>query len=99
MATRPPAPFGRDHNQAQLPIIAMTAHAMQTEIQRCLDVGMNDCVTKPIDPEKLKSVLMRWIKTQFDSPQSEICTDALIQSQYGVLPYLKQFPASMCRRP
>jgi signal transduction histidine kinase/DNA-binding response OmpR family regulator/HAMP domain-containing protein len=43
-----------------LPIIAMTAHALVEERQRCLDAGMNDHVTKPIDPDALFAVLQRW---------------------------------------
>jgi two-component system sensor histidine kinase/response regulator len=61
-----------DRNGDWLPIIAMTAHAMKTEIQRCLDAGMNDYVTKPVDPDKLKLVLMRWIKTDSQSTASKI---------------------------
>jgi two-component system, sensor histidine kinase and response regulator len=53
-------------DKRRLPIIAMTAHALQTDIQRCLDNGMNDYVAKPVDPEKLKIVLLRWIKTKAD---------------------------------
>jgi PAS domain S-box-containing protein len=45
-----------------LPIIAMTAHALVDERQRCLDVGMNDHVSKPIDPDALFTTLMRWTK-------------------------------------
>ena len=45
-----------------LPIIAMTAHAFVEERQRCLDAGMNDHVSKPIDPEALFSTLLRWAK-------------------------------------
>jgi two-component system, sensor histidine kinase and response regulator len=45
-----------------LPVIAMTAHALRTEVDKCLAAGMNDYVTKPIDPEKLKEALCRWIK-------------------------------------
>jgi len=37
----------------QLPIIAMTAHAMAEERQRCLDAGMNGHVAKPINPDEL----------------------------------------------
>ena len=46
----------------QLPIIAMTAHALVEERQRCLDAGMNDHVSKPIDPDRLLSTLLRWAK-------------------------------------
>ena len=43
-----------------LPIIAMTAHALVEERQRCLDAGMNDHVSKPIDPDALFATLLRW---------------------------------------
>jgi signal transduction histidine kinase/DNA-binding response OmpR family regulator/HPt (histidine-containing phosphotransfer) domain-containing protein/CHASE3 domain sensor protein len=45
-----------------LPIIAMTAHALVEERQRCLDAGMNDHVTKPIDPDAVFSAVRRWTK-------------------------------------
>ena len=46
------------HNE--LPIIAMTAHAMEAEKQKCLDAGMQDHVAKPIDPEHLFATLSKW---------------------------------------
>jgi signal transduction histidine kinase/CheY-like chemotaxis protein len=46
----------------ELPIIAMTAHAGEEDRKRCLSVGMNDHVTKPVDPAVLYEVLDRWIK-------------------------------------
>jgi CheY-like chemotaxis protein len=46
----------------ELPIIAMTAHALVEERQRCLDAGMSDHVSKPIDPDHLLSTLIRWAK-------------------------------------
>jgi len=46
----------------QLPVIAITAHAFATEQQRCLEVGMNDHVSKPVDPEQLIRTLNRWLK-------------------------------------
>jgi CheY-like chemotaxis protein len=52
----------RNHVDAtQLPIIAMTAHAMETERQLCLEAGMNDHLTKPVDPKALTKALGRWI--------------------------------------
>jgi signal transduction histidine kinase/CheY-like chemotaxis protein len=53
-----------------LPIIAMTAHALLEERQRCLDAGMNDHVSKPIDPDALFSTLLRWVKPK-SKPASE----------------------------
>ena len=52
----------RDARLQKFPIIAMTAHALVEERQRCLDAGMNDHVSKPIDPDNLFSTLMRWAK-------------------------------------
>jgi two-component system sensor histidine kinase/response regulator len=43
-----------------LPIVAMTAHAMIEERKRCLDAGMNDHLAKPIDPTTMFSTLKRW---------------------------------------
>ena len=45
----------------KLPILAMTANAADTDYQKSLDVGMNDHLTKPIDPEKLRIALEKWI--------------------------------------
>jgi two-component system sensor histidine kinase/response regulator len=45
-----------------LPIIAMTANAMQSDRQRCMDSGMNDFVTKPIDPETLAGTVRTWVE-------------------------------------
>jgi signal transduction histidine kinase/CheY-like chemotaxis protein len=51
-----------DSRLRKFPIIAMTAHALVEERQRCLDAGMNDHVSKPIDPDNLFATLLRWAK-------------------------------------
>ena len=44
-----------------LPIIAMTAHAMEHERRRCLAAGMNDHLSKPVEPEVLYATLRKWV--------------------------------------
>ena len=52
----------QDRRFKDLPIIAMTAHALATEWDRCLASGMNDHVTKPIDPIALIEVVRHWVR-------------------------------------
>jgi len=58
-----------DPRLQNLPIIAMTAHALVEEQQRCIDAGMNDHVSKPIDPEALFTTLTRWAKARPSAPE------------------------------
>lgn len=45
-----------------LPIIAMTADAMDGVREKCLEAGMKDFITKPINPDKLLEVVKKWLK-------------------------------------
>jgi len=47
---------------ASLPILAMTANAMDRDREMCLAAGMNDHLAKPIDPDKLFRALIQWIR-------------------------------------
>jgi two-component system, sensor histidine kinase and response regulator len=49
-----------DPRFGKLPIIAMTANAMAADRDRCLAVGMNDHIAKPIDQDQLFKILLRW---------------------------------------
>ncbi len=70
---------------AVLPIIAMTAHAMPRDRQRCLDAGMDDFLTKPIHPEELYRVLARWVRPQqHDTSQPLASPAASADSPVGI---------------
>jgi signal transduction histidine kinase len=51
----------QDARFADLPVIAMTAHATREMRERCLRIGMQDYVSKPMEPDRLRQVLARWL--------------------------------------
>ncbi len=55
-----------------IPIIAMTAHAMAGYKEKCLNAGMDDFVTKPINVDDLYAALSRWVKSSVNSTESII---------------------------
>jgi PAS domain S-box-containing protein len=58
----------KDARFDKLPVIAMTAHALAEIRERCLREGMQDYVSKPVEPEKLYATLARWIGAQLPPP-------------------------------
>ena len=55
------AELRRHPHLRDIPIVAMTAHAMSGDREKSLAVGMNDHITKPIDPEKVFAVIAKWL--------------------------------------
>lgn len=56
----------KDAKNNDLPIIAMTANAMQQDREQCANAGMNDHVSKPISPKELFRTLLKWVKFKQD---------------------------------
>lgn len=57
--------------RGQIPIVALTAHATREERQRCIDAGMDDFETKPIDAERLFACLIRWYRNRPELPMEK----------------------------
>ncbi len=77
---------------AALPIIAMTAHAMTGDRERCQLAGMNDYVTKPFEPAELFAVLSKWVS------QAEPAGEAVTEQATGSPPLSGDSQASHINR-
>ena len=53
--------FEEQNSLRHTPIIALTANAMETDKEQCLEVGMDDHIAKPVKPDQLENVILKWI--------------------------------------
>ncbi len=60
---------------SNIPIVAMTAHAMQGDQDTCLAAGMNDYLTKPINPQRLAAILETWLPSTSAAPVVQLLLD------------------------
>jgi CheY-like chemotaxis protein len=79
-----------------VPIIAMTAHAMAGDEDKSMEAGMNGHVTKPIDPDQLFSTLQEWIKpsekrVQVQQPEITVKDPEIVQA----IPEEEQLPETL----
>lgn len=60
-----------------IPVVAMTANAMKGDREKCLDAGMSDYISKPLEQKELKRLLVKWIL----SPESAVVENTSSESE------------------
>ena len=84
-ATRRIRMAGANVTNPRVPIIAMTANAMEEDRERCLEAGMNDYITKPIRQPVLAEVIKRWLPKEDSQTQTAGQTAPGAQAEPGAL--------------
>jgi two-component system sensor histidine kinase/response regulator len=82
----------KKYASGQLPIIAMTANAMAGDREKALQCGMDDHVTKPIDPDRLYDAIRRWFHPQ---KARRSASSEQVESRTAETPAESDFPASV----
>jgi CheY-like chemotaxis protein len=60
----------QEHKLSQIPVIAVTAHAMVTDHRRVMEAGCNACLSKPVDFKTLGKMLGQWLNLAAKIPSS-----------------------------
>jgi len=85
-----------------MPIVAMTANALEGDRDRCLEAGMDDYITKPFNPDDLRATVERWLTLESQTtPEEEASPEPESEPQAPVLDYDKlksRFAPEQCRQ-
>lgn len=77
--------------KTHIPIVAITAHVLKDDRQKCIDVGMDDYLSKPIDVNALANVLERYLmggdKEQIAEPKTESINTDVVGEEIPVIDY------------
>jgi CheY-like chemotaxis protein/HPt (histidine-containing phosphotransfer) domain-containing protein len=87
-----------DPQFSAIPIIAMTAHAMAEERQRCAESGMVDHITKPIEPHVMFQTLLRWLSKAAATKQGASVGSTAASASIEILPEVEGLDAANALR-